>query len=131
MGKTNKSRDFINGTLFSGVSSSGSTSTTLEVLKLDNIVFYGDSDTGGAGFAASITIDVSRDGTNFSTFRGIVNESGAIISGVTLATAGSEVFSMRELGGVHTIRFNLTLANVNASTTVNLFYSSRSEDAYF
>lgn len=131
MGKTNKGREYTDGTIFSGEKSAGSTSSTLDVRKLDNIMFYADSDTGGAGFTASITTEISRDGTNFTRFRGLIEDAGNIVSGVSLATASSEVFSIRNLGSYHTIRFNLTLSNVNASTTVNLFYSSRAEDHYF
>lgn len=132
MGKINKSREFIStGSLFSGESSAGATTTILNVSKLDNMMFYADSDTGGAGFAGTISVEISRDGTNFTSFRGLVEDSGAIVSGITLNTASSEVFSIRELGAYHSLRFTLNLANVNASTSVNLLFSSRSEDTYF
>lgn len=131
MGKVQISKHFTSSTIFSGETNNGSTTGTLNISRFNHARFYAQADTGAASFAATISLEVSPDGTNFFTSTGILldsNINNSALSAITLATASSEVFGISNIGAIHTLRFTLNIANRNASTSVDLFFSLRTED---
>lgn len=132
MAKVTLSKNLTNTTLFSAETNNGATtSSNVNISRQNELLFYAEADTGAASFAASITFSVSPDGTNFFPYGGILrddNTANTGVSGITLNTAGSEVFTFRDVGAIHTFVATLTIANRNASTTVNVRFSARTED---
>ena len=123
---------FTNASLFTDenfTSTSGATLSTLNISRFDDIVFYADSNaTGAVALVATITAEISADGSSFQAFPGFIrlnNDANTATTAFSLATNSSEVFSMKNLGAIHSIRFSLTMANQIASTTINLKYSGR------
>lgn len=132
MSKITISKDYTSAALFTNEASNGATTATdIGLYRYNEVAFWATSDTGLAAFTASITAEISVTGTTYVPYGGFIaanaiDNSGT--AGITIATAGSSVFSMKNIGGIHSIRFTLTLANVNPSTSVNLFYSGRNRD---
>ena len=135
MGKVTISKTFTSTTLFSGedfTATSGATSSSiLNISRYNHILFYAQADTGTISFAATITAEVSPDGTNFFPYSGFLNDdniSNTGSSAISLSTASSSIFEIRNIGDIHSIRFTLTMINHNASTSVDLFFSARTND---
>ena len=123
---------FTNASLFTNenfTTGAATVSSILNISRFEDIVFYGDMNaTGAAGLAATLTASISRDGSSFNAFPGFLrldNLGQTAVSQVTFNTSTSEVFSMKNIGAIHSIRFSLTMANQIASTTFNLRYSGR------
>lgn len=123
---------FTNTTIFNGenfTSTAGATSGTVNISRFDEILFFANMGvTGAAAMAATITFSASPDGTNFFAYEGLEFAAGTIAATVELATAGSAVFKLRDIGGIHTIRASLTMINQVASSSVSLRYSARTKD---
>ena len=135
MAKVSLITSVTNTTLFSGenfTSTVGATSASLNISRFDNVLFYAiQNNTGAALLASTLTAEVSPDGTTFFGFDGFLTDSNLSNTGTTqytFNTGTTEVFSMKNLGGINTIRFTLTMANQIASTSFTLRYSARTTD---
>ena len=123
---------FTNASLFTNenfTTGAATVTTALNISSFEDIIFYADMNaTGAAGLAATLTARISSDGSSFSAYPGLLrvdNLSNTGASQITLNTSGSEVFTIKNLGAMHSIQFSLTMANQIASTTFNLKYSGR------
>lgn len=132
-GFVSQEKDFTNAALFSGenfTSTANATSSALlDVSRFDEVTFYADCNlTGAAALASTITAEVSPDGTNFFAYQGFLPDNNTHHTGVsffTLNTGTSEIFSMKNLGGIQSMRFTLTMVNQIPSTSVNLRYAAK------
>lgn len=137
MPKVTVSKTFTGTTIFSGAnftSTSGYTvSAGVQISRYDEITFFATlNNTGAAGLAATVTAQVSYDGTTYFDYGGLLvdgNTSHTGSSQVTLNTGGSEIFSLRNMGAIHSVRFSLGMAGQIASTSFSLFYTAITEDA--
>ena len=132
MGKVTISKTFTGTTLFNDEGAAASTSGSINISRYNHLDFYAQLNaTGGAGLVASLSAEVSPDGVNFFPYSGFLphdNVANTGVTGFTLNTSGSTVFSIKHIGGIHTIRMTLTMANVIASTSFDLFFSARTDD---
>lgn len=133
MGHITISKNFTSGAVYATLSTGVThTSTVLNVSKFNHIIFYASGDTGAAGFTGSLTVEASPDGTNFFAYTGFqshTNTADTLSSGITVSTASSQTFTLRDIGAIHSLRFEMDISNVNASTTVEVLFSARHEDS--
>lgn len=134
MAKVSLITDFTNGSLFTGenfTSTTGATSSSiLTISAYDQVMFYGImNNTGAAGLAATVTAEISPNGTNFFPY-GSLWETNAAVSLLTFNTGTTRSFSFvrDHIGGINSVRFTLTIANQIASTSFSLRFSARKRD---
>lgn len=119
-----------NGTIFNAASGTANTSAALNISRFDEVTFYATaSPTAAVAYTATVSCEASPDGTNFFAYQGILahNSTSPAVS-LSFATSTTYVFTLKDIGAIHSVRIVLSQSASTAGTAFNMTYFARTKD---